>query len=199
MHQRNTNQHSVSCSHSRRLPIGLLSSTNHRPPSLIVSSPRSSAARNIKTRNWYPSTLEKTKSKNSVIDMTNSGILENKNNVKEKRQLKTSLFVKLNMDGIPIGRKVDLNAHNYYETLAQTLEDMSCRPTTTISVRRELFFSFLFDMNILFYAVFGCGIWEGIWKEKGKSTVWVLVLSFGHDKLWWLASIYADFVYSSHE
>ncbi|KAI7997955.1 Auxin-responsive protein IAA11 [Camellia lanceoleosa] len=76
--------------------------------------------------------------------MTNNGILENKHNVKEKRQLKTSLFVKLNMDGIPIGRKVDLNAHNYYETLAKTLEDMFCRPTTTISVRRELFFSFLF-------------------------------------------------------
>ncbi|GMP53767.1 hypothetical protein CsSME_00019141 [Camellia sinensis var. sinensis] len=84
----------------------------------------------------FQSTLEKTKSKNGVVDMTNSGILENKNNVKEKRELKTSLFVKLNMDGIPIERKVDLNAHNYYETLAQTLEDVLCRPTTTISVRR---------------------------------------------------------------
>ncbi|KAK1593034.1 hypothetical protein Q3G72_034811 [Acer saccharum] len=33
-------------------------------------------------------------------------------------------FVKVNMDGIPIGRKVDLNAHACYQTLAQTLEDM---------------------------------------------------------------------------
>ncbi|CAL5436488.1 unnamed protein product [Camellia sinensis] len=81
----------------------------------------------------FQSTVEKTKSKNGVVDMTNSGIHENKNNVKEKRQLKTSLFVKVNMDGIPIGRKVDLSAHNCYETLAQTLEDMFCRPT---SVRR---------------------------------------------------------------
>ncbi|GMP65292.1 hypothetical protein CsSME_00026150 [Camellia sinensis var. sinensis] len=32
---------SLFCSHYRRLPIGLLSSTNHRPPSLTVSSPRS--------------------------------------------------------------------------------------------------------------------------------------------------------------
>ncbi|KAF5946532.1 hypothetical protein HYC85_016760 [Camellia sinensis] len=47
-------------------------------------------------------------------NMINSGIHENKNNVKEKRQLKTALFVKLNMDGIPIGRKVDLNAHKHW-------------------------------------------------------------------------------------
>ncbi|KAL7258423.1 hypothetical protein ACSBR1_004533 [Camellia fascicularis] len=46
--------------------------------------------------------------------MTNSGIHKNKNNVKEKRQLKTALFVKVNMDGIPIGRKVDLNAHKHW-------------------------------------------------------------------------------------
>lgn len=34
------------------------------------------------------------------------------------------LSVKVNMDGTLIGRKVDLNAHTSYETLAQTLEDM---------------------------------------------------------------------------
>ncbi|GMP62379.1 hypothetical protein CsSME_00024501 [Camellia sinensis var. sinensis] len=62
----------------------------------------------------FQSTVEKTKSKNGVVDMTNSGIHENKNNVKEKRQLKTALFVKVNMDGIPIGRKVDLNAHKHW-------------------------------------------------------------------------------------
>jgi auxin-responsive protein IAA len=33
-------------------------------------------------------------------------------------------FVKVNMDGIPIGRKVDLNVHSCYETFAQALEDM---------------------------------------------------------------------------
>ncbi|XP_039137703.1 auxin-responsive protein IAA10-like isoform X2 [Dioscorea cayenensis subsp. rotundata] len=36
-------------------------------------------------------------------------------------------FVKVNMDGDPIGRKVDLNAHNSYETLALALEDMFCK------------------------------------------------------------------------
>lgn len=33
-------------------------------------------------------------------------------------------LVKVNLDGVPIGRKVDLNAHNCYKTLSQTLENM---------------------------------------------------------------------------
>ncbi|KAI4342635.1 hypothetical protein MLD38_027237 [Melastoma candidum] len=33
-------------------------------------------------------------------------------------------FVKVYMDGVPIGRKVDLNAHSRYETLARVLADM---------------------------------------------------------------------------
>ncbi|CAA6655421.1 unnamed protein product [Spirodela intermedia] len=35
-----------------------------------------------------------------------------------------SLFVKVNMDGMPIGRKVDLNSHHTYEALAMALEEM---------------------------------------------------------------------------
>ncbi|XP_057965440.1 auxin-responsive protein IAA13-like [Malania oleifera] len=42
-------------------------------------------------------------------------------------------FVKVNMDGLLIGRKVDLNAHACYETLAQALEDMFVNPTTGIT------------------------------------------------------------------
>ena len=92
----------------------------------------------------FHSTVEKPKSKNGLVEMPNSGSHKNNNNnVKEKIQLKSSPFVKVNMDGFPIGRKVDLNAHSCYETLAQTLEDMFCRPTTTVGVRRESFFSFL--------------------------------------------------------
>ncbi|CAL9235378.1 unnamed protein product [Arabidopsis halleri] len=36
-------------------------------------------------------------------------------------------FIKVNMDGVAIGRKVDLNAHSSYENLSQTLEDMFFR------------------------------------------------------------------------
>ncbi|XP_038699815.1 auxin-responsive protein IAA13-like isoform X2 [Tripterygium wilfordii] len=42
-------------------------------------------------------------------------------------------FVKVNMDGVPIGRKVDLNAHAGYETLARTLEDMFLRSNSTLN------------------------------------------------------------------
>lgn len=37
-------------------------------------------------------------------------------------------FVKVYMDGVLIGRKVDLNAHSCYGTLALILEDMFFKP-----------------------------------------------------------------------
>ncbi|XP_022138631.1 auxin-responsive protein IAA13-like, partial [Momordica charantia] len=40
-------------------------------------------------------------------------------------------FVKVNVDGVVIGRKVDLNAHSCYETLALMLEDMFFRSAGT--------------------------------------------------------------------
>ena len=51
-------------------------------------------------------------------------------------------FVKVNVDGMAIGRKVDLNAHSCYETLAQTLEDMFFRPGMTLNLNGS--FSSLF-------------------------------------------------------
>ncbi|KAH9315489.1 hypothetical protein KI387_024116, partial [Taxus chinensis] len=45
----------------------------------------------------------------------------------------SSLYVKVNMDGVPIGRKVDLNAHDSYEALALALEDMFQRPSNANS------------------------------------------------------------------
>ncbi|XP_022749011.1 auxin-responsive protein IAA13-like [Durio zibethinus] len=46
-------------------------------------------------------------------------------------------FVKVNMDGIPIGRKVDLNAHSCYESLAQALEDMFLRSANSVGAEKE--------------------------------------------------------------
>ncbi|XP_057962206.1 auxin-responsive protein IAA13-like [Malania oleifera] len=46
-------------------------------------------------------------------------------------------FVKVNMDGLPIGRKVDLNAHACYETLAQALENMFVNPIMSITSIRD--------------------------------------------------------------
>ncbi|KAB2009606.1 hypothetical protein ERO13_D10G160400v2 [Gossypium hirsutum] len=46
-------------------------------------------------------------------------------------------FVKVNMDGTPIGRKVDLNAHSCYQSLAQALEDMFLRSTNSVGAEKE--------------------------------------------------------------
>jgi len=42
---------------------------------------------------------------------------------------KNSLYVKVNMEGMVICRKVDLNAYESYETLARGLENMFQRTT----------------------------------------------------------------------
>ncbi|XP_052208460.1 auxin-responsive protein IAA13-like isoform X2 [Diospyros lotus] len=49
-------------------------------------------------------------------------------------------FVKVNIDGLAIGRKVDLNAHSCYMTLAQALEEMffgSPRAMSSLCVEKE--------------------------------------------------------------
>lgn len=40
-------------------------------------------------------------------------------------------FVKVNMDGLTIGRKVDLSSHTCYETLAKILEEMFFKSAQT--------------------------------------------------------------------
>ncbi|KAJ8633193.1 hypothetical protein MRB53_026529 [Persea americana] len=60
----------------------------------------------------------------------NMGETSKNNKIPEKGGHGLSKFVKVNMDGMQIGRKVDLNAHVCYETLAQALEDMFHRPTS---------------------------------------------------------------------
>ncbi|KAI3769609.1 hypothetical protein L6452_00718 [Arctium lappa] len=48
----------------------------------------------------------------------------NKNDEKMVKETGHSGFVKVNMDGLPIGRKVDLNTYGCYETLGQAIEIM---------------------------------------------------------------------------
>ncbi|KAF8388290.1 hypothetical protein HHK36_026956 [Tetracentron sinense] len=74
--------------------------------------------------------IENSKDKDTMKEITCNRSNKTSGNVKEKQRIG---FVKVIMDGVPIGRKVDRNAHACYETLAQTLEDMFPRPTTTIN------------------------------------------------------------------
>ncbi|WCJ38221.1 Auxin-responsive protein IAA12 [Euphorbia peplus] len=81
----------------------------------------------------YNSIIGKNKSHNTAVEIASNGSNIKNGNPKGR----TSLFVKVNMDGIAIGRKVDLSSHGSYEKLAHTLEDMFLRPTPTISAIRS--------------------------------------------------------------
>ncbi|KAK4787512.1 hypothetical protein SAY86_011345 [Trapa natans] len=67
--------------------------------------------------------LNHTPEGNRLYDRKTSGA------VKEAQNLG---FVKVSVDGIPIGRKVDLNAHTSYETLAHALVNMFFRSMNPI-------------------------------------------------------------------
>ncbi|KAI9085753.1 hypothetical protein K1719_032167 [Acacia pycnantha] len=71
---------------------------------------------------------EARKSTENGIDNSNVGATG-------KGHLKSTWFVKVNMDGLPIGRKVDLRVHNSYESLALTLEEMFDDHTAAVSSR----------------------------------------------------------------
>ncbi|GMI66412.1 indole-3-acetic acid inducible 11 [Hibiscus trionum] len=74
----------------------------------------------------FNSTMKNHKNETSAVEKSTVGSCGN-------AKLKLSLFVKVNMDGIPIGRKVDLNAHESYEKLAKTLEDMFLESAPSVS------------------------------------------------------------------
>lgn len=75
---------------------------------------------------------------------------------KKGRSSVNSLFVKVNLDGDPIGRKVDLSSYPSYETLALALEAMFLRQTLVLgsSICEFLYFLFLFlDVYLITYNV----------------------------------------------
>ncbi|XP_068473102.1 auxin-responsive protein IAA11-like isoform X2 [Phaseolus vulgaris] len=81
----------------------------------------------------FNSTVDKRASTSTGVRKSADGGSDSNNTVsKENVNLRNSLFVKVKMDGIPIGRKVDLNVHGSYETLAQTLEEMFEESTTVL-------------------------------------------------------------------
>lgn len=81
--------------------------------------------------------------KTSSVEDQDKGVGGNENNESSKKKINHGSeknneatkerghlgFVKVNMDGLPIGRKVDLNAHKSYESLAKTLEEMFFKPS----------------------------------------------------------------------
>ncbi|KAG6571548.1 Auxin-responsive protein IAA11, partial [Cucurbita argyrosperma subsp. sororia] len=73
----------------------------------------------------------KNKNKHTEAGTLNGVSDRNKAN-EERRTSRNSVYVKVNMDGVLIGRKVNLSAHSSYETLAQTVENMFLDPTALV-------------------------------------------------------------------
>lgn len=70
------------------------------------------------------------KNKNKHTESGTPNGVGDKHKANEKsRNSRNSLYVKVNMDGVLIGRKVNLSAYSSYETLAQKVENMFLDPT----------------------------------------------------------------------
>ncbi|KAF4378176.1 auxin-responsive protein IAA11 [Cannabis sativa] len=84
----------------------------------------------------FSSIDEENRCMNKVTGKADNGD-DKKNGISKENgnNLRSSMFVKVNMDGSPIGRKVDLSAHKSYEALARTLEDMFNEPTAAVKLR----------------------------------------------------------------
>ncbi|WZZ24638.1 hypothetical protein YC2023_008039 [Brassica napus] len=76
---------------------------------------------------------------NSMVNQAKTLAMEDpqqvNKNITDAAQMRSSMFVKVTMDGIPIGRKIDLNAHQCYESLSNTLEDMFLKPKSVSSTQ----------------------------------------------------------------
>lgn len=67
-------------------------------------------------------------------DSTSNVVNVSKDQENKGKATRSSFFIKVKMDGDPIGRKVDLSAHNSYETLAAALELMFRNPTMHLTL-----------------------------------------------------------------
>ncbi|MQL97869.1 hypothetical protein Taro_030574 [Colocasia esculenta] len=121
----------------------------YRSPSQVVGWPPIRAYRMNSLMNQSKDNLDGDNSDNGrhKIEATGRSPKVHNNGIKEdaaakedeKRRLASvSLFVKVKMDGMPIGRKVDLSAHRAYETLALALEDMFQKPSSIDNPNRHM-------------------------------------------------------------
>ncbi|KAG6606347.1 Auxin-responsive protein IAA13, partial [Cucurbita argyrosperma subsp. sororia] len=98
------------------------------PP--IRASRISTLANQAKAHSVEGFKAEAGKNKNKHTEAgTHNGVGDKHKANEKSRNSKNSLYVKVNMDGVLIGRKVNLSAYSSYETLAQKVENMFLDPT----------------------------------------------------------------------
>ncbi|XP_042454052.1 auxin-responsive protein IAA10-like isoform X2 [Zingiber officinale] len=113
----------------------------HPPSQALVGWPpiRASRMNNLSnhskgtTSDVEATTVKKT-NRNNGNNSTSQVVNGCKDQENKGKVLQGTFFVKVKMDGDPIGRKVDLHVHNSYETLAAALELMFNKPTMTLTL-----------------------------------------------------------------
>ncbi|KAJ6826861.1 auxin-responsive protein IAA10-like [Iris pallida] len=107
-------------------PESSSSSSSSQPSSQVVGWPP--------IRAFRMNSLHSSKPNNSASDVDACAADNKKNRRRGHGHGRTSCrFVKVNKDGDPIGRKVDLGAHASYETLAAAVDLMFRKPTAAPS------------------------------------------------------------------
>lgn len=92
-----------------------------QPTPIIVGwPPIRSSRRNLTSQN---------STKSSVIDEKESTLkrdvkLAETKDAAIRLELRPTLYVKVNMEGFSVGRKIDLSAHDSYESLSRALQNM---------------------------------------------------------------------------
>ncbi|CAD5184699.1 unnamed protein product [Musa acuminata subsp. malaccensis] len=107
----------------------------HPPSQMVVGWPPIRAFRmnNLFTHPKDTTALKKA-DVDSGVDSTSKTASGSRDQEDKGCATRSSFFVKVKMDGDPIGRKVDLSAHHSYETLAVALELMFHKPTMAFAL-----------------------------------------------------------------
>lgn len=112
-------------------------------PQVLKNNPdRTTSSSNLVARNLEPTLDEPPPAKEQVVgwppvrSYRRTAIAARSSRpCQNEGDVQSAIFVKVNMDGIPIGRKVDLNAYSSYEGLLSALEGMFHSPHIGESVR----------------------------------------------------------------
>ncbi|KAL0703253.1 hypothetical protein Bca4012_069678 [Brassica carinata] len=112
---------SAAASKGRQVAVGWPPLRTYRINSLV------NQAKSLPTEDGLSSNIQKdTATKNGVVAAKND----------EVGFIKSQMLVKVTMDGVIIGRKIDLNAFDSYEALAKTLEQMFFHTPSSLTTTR---------------------------------------------------------------
>lgn len=119
---------------SRQVAVGWPPLRTYRINSLV------NQAKSLPTEDGLSSNIQKdTATKNGVVAAAKND---------EVGFIKSPMLVKVTMDGVIIGRKIDLNAFDSYEALAKTLEQMFFHTPPSLTTTSQFFIPFFFSFVV---------------------------------------------------